>query len=85
MAIGPEQITDRFRGEIKEFESKIDAALQRASFNAGTNRVWIEVPFGMLEAHFDILKDLYERAGWKSVTREYGHQKDPVNVIVFEK
>ncbi len=85
MAIGPEQITDRFKEEIKEFETQIDMALQRSSFNVGTNRIWINAPFGMLEAHFDIIQTLYLKAGWRSVTREYGHQKDPANAIIFEK
>ena len=85
MAIGPAQIEDNFKDSVKEFETIIDRQLQRASFRNSNKSVSIAAPISMSQTHFIYLKDLYLQAGWTSVEREYGDQRDPMNEIVFTK
>ncbi len=85
MAIGPEQLQDSFKEDLIEFEAIIDRNLRNSSFINGSKIISITAPRGMEDAHFNILKMNYLKAGWKSVRREYGHQRDPLNEIIFEK
>ena len=85
MAIGPDCIEDKFKEELREFEEIIDRNLQNASFRNGGNTVSVTVPRGMEDSHFLVLRKTYISAGWKNVRREYGHQRDPLNEIIFEK
>jgi hypothetical protein len=84
MAVGPEQLEDRFKEEIEEFEKLIDESLMRSSLPRN-GRIWIDAPRGMLDHHFKIIKEIYERVGWAKVSREFGDQRDPCNAITFEK
>jgi hypothetical protein len=85
MAIGPEQIEDNFKEEVDEFETIIDRNLSKATFSKGNNTVSVSAPRGMRESHFKALKERYLSAGWTSVRREYGHQREPLDDIIFEK
>jgi hypothetical protein len=85
MAIGPEQLDDNFYKEIEGFEKIIDRNLLNAKFSAGKDRVRIATPSGMTTSHFTTLYFMYIKAGWKSVTRDYGDQRDPYDDLIFEK
>ncbi len=84
MAIGPEQLNDNFREEVDNFEKYIDLALSKTSFK-GSSKVHIDTPRGITNAHFPPLIERYLKAGWKSVTRDFGDQRDPFDILVFEK
>jgi len=85
MAVGPEQLEDRFKEEIEYFERSIDEKLMKSSISHRDGTIWIDAPAGMLANHFKIIKEIYERAGWSKVSREFGDQRDPCNAIRFEK
>ncbi len=85
MAIGPEQLEDRFKEEVDEFEMIVDRNLMTVSFSNGKSTISITSPSGMSQSHFLILKNRYIKAGWKDVRRDYGHQRDPYDQIIFEK
>jgi len=85
MAIGPEQLEDRFKEEVDEFEMIVDRNLMRVSFSNGTSMITIDTPKGLSNSHFLTLKSRYILAGWKDVRRDYGHQRDPYDQIIFEK
>jgi hypothetical protein len=85
MAVGPDQLEDRFKEEIKVFERLIDETLMRASLPGRSGRICVDAPRGMLDHHFKILKEIYESAGWTNVSREFGDQRDPCDAITFEK
>ena len=84
MAIGPEQLNDNFKEEVDNFEKYIDLALSTKSFK-GSNKVYIDTPRGITNAHSPPLVERYLKAGWKSVRREYGDQRDPCDMLIFEK
>jgi hypothetical protein len=85
MAIGPEQLMDSFKEDLKEFEKIIDRNLQLTSFKNSNTYVKITAPRDMLDTHFKLLREAYLKAGWSDVRREYGHQREPENSIIFTK
>ena len=84
MAIGPEQLNDNFKEEVDNFEKYIDLALSKKSFK-GSNKVCVNTPSGITNAHFPFLIERYLKAGWKSVTRDFGNQRDSCDILTFEK
>ncbi len=85
MAIGPEQLMDSFKEDLKEFETIIDRNLQQTSFKNNNTYVKIPAPRDMSDTHFKLLREVYLKAGWSDVRREYGDQRDPENSIIFAK
>jgi hypothetical protein len=85
MAVRPQELDDDFREEVKSFEEIIDRNLKNTSFWNGGNEVTVTAPNGMLDGHFKSLREIYLKAGWSEVRREFGHQRDPLNAIVFTK
>lgn len=85
MAIGPEQLEDKFKEELNVFEAIIDRNLKNSSFANGGAQVMVTAPTGMQNGHFQELRQRYLVAGWKEVRREFGHQRDPLDAIVFTK
>jgi len=85
MAIGPQQLMDSFKEDLKEFEKIIDRNLKLTSFKNSNTYVKITAPRDMLDTHFKFLREAYLKAGWSDVRREYGHQREPENSIIFTK
>lgn len=85
MAVRPQELDDRFRAEVKSFEEIIDRNLRNSGFSNGGNEVMVTAPNGMLDGHFRSLREIYLKAGWSEVRREFGHQRDPLDSIVFTK
>jgi len=65
MATSPDILKKNSESEADIFEKKIDEILK--SKNLYGTSVTIDVPEGLTYATFQILKERYESAGWKSV------------------
>jgi hypothetical protein len=80
MAIGPHQLNEAFNEEVKHFESRIDSQLAKKSIGFGGSAS-VDYPSGMTQQHFQILKERYLSAGWKSI--EDHHDQRDGSCIIF--
>ena len=66
MAISPRLLDEKFMKEVSRIEERLDEKLSTCSLGLG-KKVSIDVPDGMNQSHFQILKSRYKEAGWKDV------------------
>lgn len=66
MAISPKLLDDKFMKEVSRIEEQLDDKLTACSLGPA-KRVNIDVPHGMNQSHFQILKPRYIAVGWKDV------------------
>jgi hypothetical protein len=81
MAISPRLLNDTFMSEVKLFEERIDAQLAQKTLSMGGS-ISIDIPNGLTNDHFKVLKPRYLNAGWKDVLQQ-SDQRDG-NWITFK-
>ena len=69
MAISPQQLNEAFLKEVEYFEENIDRLLSKKSIAKGGG-ISLDVPSGMTNKHFELLKTRYLSAGWTEVKWE---------------
>lgn len=69
MAISPQELNEAFLEEVKGLEENIDRLLSKKSIAKGGS-ISLDVPSGMTNKHFEILKARYLSAGWTGVKWE---------------
>jgi hypothetical protein len=69
MAISPRLLNDAFMSEVKLFEERIDAQLVQKPLLMGWVNISIDLPHGLTDDHFKVLRPRYLNAGWSDVTK----------------
>ena len=78
MAVGPNQLSDNFKEEVRAFEKTIDSLLMKKTLHGEVGGcVGIDTPAGMTESHLKVLRELYIAAGWKDIKRDFGRPARP--------
>lgn len=67
MALGPQFLDELFQKDLKYCEDKIDSMLSNHKTFACDKIITTKVPGGMNIEIFNVLKEKYLAAGWKSV------------------
>lgn len=73
MAVGPKMAIDAFKEEVTKFEEYFDTQILSKKVEPG-GTVYITMPEGCYQKHFEELRTRYIDAGWSDVTlSEGGH------------
>jgi hypothetical protein len=74
MAISPKLLNDSFISEVELFEEMIDSQLAQKILPMGGS-ISVDLPHGLNNDHFKVLKPRYLNAGWSDVTK-HSDQRD---------
>jgi hypothetical protein len=69
MAISPQQLNESFLKEVKILEEKLDHILSSKSISKGSS-ISVDIPSGLSQKHFELLRTRYISAGWTEVKWE---------------
>lgn len=79
MALGPDVLKKLNEATIKEMEALIDEAIKSA--RPGTTTIYVTPPAHFSTALMPTIKELYTRAGWRSV-KYFSGQRDGDSIIL---
>jgi hypothetical protein len=74
MAVSPKQLNETFMHEVDVFEANMDEALSKRTITKG-GMLSVDVPRGMTNEHFHVLRTRYISAGWSDVKWEFDQRE----------